>query len=319
MTINRAIAIFALLSAAAPAAFGQSLVKTAALAQDQIGFVKSAMGITTRISFSETVKEIVCGDLYDPASGKGSFVVQRSDNDVFLKPVVSKGLSNLFVKTGESGEHVYSFDLTIVPVEQAYRILIVVKAAKNTSPQAQPGADAAQALTQARQQAADIVRAARQQAEQVTAQAEQRSAEAGRQAAERAEQEVALRFSRALITGLREAKIGNVRVFAKRAAITLDPRVLTFDGKTYLRYTIQNKASEELAYNALSLETGAGDNRRAVEVRMAQNKSDNRLKPGEMVTGVLVFDQAQVPYLDRLTLYLRGEENAEIARVVISQ
>jgi len=312
--MKRAVAIFALLIAAAPVTFAQSLIKTVTLAQDQIGFVKSATGITTRISFSEVVKEVVCGDLYDPASGKGSFVVQRSDNDVYLKPVVNKGLSNLFVKTGESGEHVYSFDLTIVPVEQAYRVLMVVKPAKSTSSQAQPKADAAKA----EQQAADIIRAAHQQAEQITAQAEKRSTETYRQSAERAEQEVAHRFSRALILGLRETKIGNVRVFAKGAAITIDPRVLTLDGKAYLRYTIQNKRSEELAYNSLSLETGSGDNKKAIAVEMAQNRSDNRLKPGEMVTGVLVFDQSQAAYLDKLTLYLRGEENAEIARVVIS-
>ena len=318
MSMKRAVAIFALLIAAAPVAFAQSLIKTVSLSQDQIGFVKSAMGITTRISFSEVVKEVVCGDLYDPASGKGSFVVQRSDNDVYLKPVVNKGLSNLFVKTGESGEHVYSFDLTVVPVEQAYRVLMIVKPAKNTSSQAQPKADAAKVEAKAEQQAADIIRAARQQAEQITAQAEQRSTEINRLSAERAEQEVARRFSHALILGLRETKIGNVRVFVKGAAITIDPRVLTFDGKSYLRYTIQNKRSEELAYNSLSLETGSGDNRKAIAVEMAQNRSDNRLKPGEMVTGVLVFDQSQAAYLDKLTLYLRGEENAEIARVVIS-
>ena len=55
MTMKRAVAIFALLIAAAPVAFAQSLIKTVSLAQDQIGFVKSAMGITTRISFSEAL------------------------------------------------------------------------------------------------------------------------------------------------------------------------------------------------------------------------------------------------------------------------
>ncbi|HKP87351.1 MAG TPA: TrbG/VirB9 family P-type conjugative transfer protein [Blastocatellia bacterium] len=314
MKIKRAIAISALLLAAAPIAPAQSLIKTATLAPDQIGLVKSAMGITTRISFPETVKEVVCGDLYDPASGKGSFVVQRSENDVYLKPVVSKALSNLFVRTGENGDHVYSFDLTVVPVEQAYRIFFV-KSATIKSPQAQPSAEAAKSASQAE----EIIRAARQQAEQITAQAQQRAAETNQQAANRADHEVALRFSRALILGLRETKIGNARTFARGATIALDPRAYAFDGKVYLRYTIQNSRSDDFVYSTLSLETGSGGDRKTIAIEVTQSRTDNRITPGQTVTGVIVFDQKEAPQLDKLTLYLRGEENAEIGRVVISR
>jgi len=319
MTIKRSIAIFALLLAAAPPLAAQSLIKTAALAPDQIGLVKSAMGITTRISFPETVKEIVCGDLYDPASGKGTFVVQRSENDVYLKPVVSKGLSNLFVRTGENGEHVYSFDLTIVPVEQAFRVFFVKSAASAPLQGPRGGQRESFDAAKAANQAEEIIRAARQQGEQLIAEAEQRAAETNRQAADRADREVSARFSRALILGLRETKIAGARAFAKGATITLDPRAYTFDGKTYLRYTIQNKGNDNLVYNTLSLETGSGDNKKTIAIEVTQSRSDNKIMPGQTITGVLVFDQKEVPQLDRLTLYLRGEENVEIGRVVISQ
>src|SRR5918999_1372662 len=116
------------LMALASTARAQTQITTITLGPSQIGSVKTTPGITTRITFSEPGKEIICGDLYDPASGKGSFVVQRSDNDVFLKPVVPKGLSNLFVKTGERGENVYSLDLLIVPTAEAYRMVTVVSA-----------------------------------------------------------------------------------------------------------------------------------------------------------------------------------------------
>lgn len=109
-------------------ATAQSSVIDFTLKPNQIGQVKTGERITTRIIFPGPVKEIICGDLYDPASGKGSFVIQGSDNDIFVKPVVRKGASNMFVKVGENGEHVYNFDLSIVPTEQAYRVINVINA-----------------------------------------------------------------------------------------------------------------------------------------------------------------------------------------------
>lgn len=101
------------------------------LGGDQIGTVKTAEKLSTRISFCEPVKEIICGDLYDATSGTGSFVVQRIDNDVFIKPVAPKGESNMFVKAGDRGEHTYNFALVIVPSDQAYLIVKVTYAPEN--------------------------------------------------------------------------------------------------------------------------------------------------------------------------------------------
>lgn len=113
-----------------PGASPHTPITTITLGADQIGIVKTAQGITTRIVFPEKVTESICGDLYDPASGKGTFVVQNSGSDVFVKPIAAKGMSNLFVIIGDgSNKHIYSFDLNVVKGAQAHRVVNVINAA----------------------------------------------------------------------------------------------------------------------------------------------------------------------------------------------
>ncbi len=187
----------------------QSPVVTLPLNSDQIGLVRTAVQITTRVSFSEPVAEIICGDLYDAGSGKGTFVVQRSGtadkpgNDVFIKPVVPKGQSNMFVRTGD-GRHTYNFDLKIVAPEQAHRVVNVTDAMptapanppteKNNTQPADPAPDTvktapcpdadrikSEAEQAARVKADEITRNARQQADRIIGEAETKLAEANRQ------------------------------------------------------------------------------------------------------------------------------------------
>jgi TonB family protein len=106
----------------------QTPVLTVNLAEDDVAVVRTALGITTRLVFSEEVREIVCGDLFDPESGRGGFVIQQIGNDVYLKPVIPKGTSNLFVKTGAGQLFTFNFDLTIGKVDDAYRIVNVTRA-----------------------------------------------------------------------------------------------------------------------------------------------------------------------------------------------
>jgi TonB family protein len=108
-------------------------VITIRLGPDQIGVVKTGEKLSTRLSFREPIKEVICGDLYDPSSGTGSFVIQRIDNDVFIKPVAPKGKSNMFVKTGEKGEYTYNFSLEIVPPDQAYLIVKVINTSESAN------------------------------------------------------------------------------------------------------------------------------------------------------------------------------------------
>jgi hypothetical protein len=310
---------FALLSSllVAQGASAQSPITTLFLEADQIGLVKTGQGITTRISFPRPVSEIVCGDLYDPGSGKGSFVVQRSGNDVFLKPVVSKAYSNLFVKTGESGAHVYNFDLTVVSASEAHRVVNV------TGPAAQPDAairgaeDPGSILTKAQQQVDEMIASAKQQASRIVAEADQRAADSDREAASRAASELERRIVRALMLGLREARISAQHVIARGVAISFDKRLLTFDDKSYIRFTMQNTGDADFVFKSISLEKVTADKREVLPVEVNLTKSETALKPTETVTVILSFDARLIGERERLTLYIRGEGDTELARSVM--
>lgn len=326
--------------AASRFALGQSAVSTLTLGNDRIGEIKTAQGITTMIRFSEAVQEIICGDLYDAGTGKGTFVVQRSGtnerpgNEVFIKPVSSKGASNMFVKT--DGKHTYSFDLTIVGAAQAHRMVNVADAAppanpsaqaseaRDPEPEKQPAPDferlKAEAEQQARQKAAEILRNAQQQADRKITEADAKLAEAERLAPQRAAQEVEHRFMQALMLGLHETKVSNTRaIAAKKVVITIDQRILQFDEKAYLRYTIQNTGDKDFAFTAVSLEVTDGKDAKPLTAVVNQSKKENLLTPGESLTGVIVFDPKQVEAKQRLTLFVRGEDSLELAHVTIQQ
>jgi hypothetical protein len=336
------VIVVCLLANAEPA-FGQSPIVTLQLGPDQIGVVKTSVGITTRITFSEPVADIICGDLYNPADGKGTFVVQRSGstekpgNDVYVKPVASKGQSNMFVKTGD-GRHTYNFDLTIGPPTMAHRVVNVTDAAppaattpnstsnsNSTSESAKPApcpdADRirADAEEQGRRKADEVIRNARQQADRITGEAEAKLADAGRQSSERIGQESGRRFLQALLLGLREVKIANPKATTKKKIIvTLDPsRVLVFGERAYIRYTIQNAGSEDFSFTSLTLEAGQGAETRPLTIEVVQNKPENKLAANETLTGVIVFDPKQVESKDKLTFYLRAEDHLEIAHVTV--
>src|SRR5262249_37345570 len=319
----------------------QSLVTTLTLGPDQIGLVRTAQGITTRITFSEPVIEIVCGDLYDASSGKGSFVVQRSGtsekpgNDVFIKPIAAKGMSNLFVTTGDAHHRTFNFDLKIVPADQAHRVVNVIDATPRTTPpdpgpggggdprssepdkpKPQPDFERlkAQAEEQARQKAGEIIHNAQQQADRKVAEAEAtlRDAVAG------GDRETEARFVKAMMLGIREQRIEKPKTAARKATLSLDPRVLTFDDKCYIRYTIQNSASEDFSFGSIALEAD-GDKTRPLTVDVSQSKTENKLAKDETLQGVIVFDAKLVGPKDRVTLYIRSEDGSEIARIVVIQ
>src|SRR5215813_9955158 len=169
MRFSAPVFLAALVLASAVGVRAQSQIVTVTVGPNQIGQVKTTQGITTRMTFPEAVRDIICGDLYDPTTGKGSFVIQRIDNDVFLKPVVPKGLSNLFIKTGEKGEHTYSFDLLVVSLEQAHRVVNVspASAAVPSLALGNSSEDPTKVVSNAQQLADDTIRNARLQADRI--------------------------------------------------------------------------------------------------------------------------------------------------------
>ena len=126
------------------------------------------------------------------------------------------------------------------------------------------------------------------------------------------------RFLQALMLGLREARIANPKVTTKKKIIvTLDPRVLLFDEKAYIRYTIQNAGSEDFGFTALTLETGIGGDAKPLAIEVVQNKPENKLAANETLTGVIVFDPKLVDPKDKLTFYVRAEDRLEITHVTV--
>jgi vacuolar-type H+-ATPase subunit H len=242
-------------------------------------------------------------------------------------------MSNMFVKTGDDGKHTYNFDLEIVAVAQAHRIVNVTLAVPQSPPPAEPPAatgapdsvstkaDLEKLRTQieadARQEADEIIRKARQQAGRITTEAEEKVMDMEKQAIARGAQATEDRFVQALMLGLREVKINDPRTSVKKIVVQIEPRVLTFDERSFLRYTITNNSEAEFLFRGISLEVVSGRETTPINIRVVQSKADNRLEPGETLNGVIVFDSKRVPPKDRLALFLRGEDRAEIARVVI--
>jgi vacuolar-type H+-ATPase subunit H len=305
------------------------------LGAEQIGTVKTAVSITTKISFPDKVSTVICGDLYDGQTGKGTFVIQQSDNDVFIKPIAPKGQSNMFVKVGD-GKKTYNFDLVVVAFNQAHRVINVLDPAG--SPVALPDppttngsnttkqpcftdADLEKRKTdieQAAQLKADeILRKAREDAMRITNEAETRAAENERQLSSRGSQEVERRFIQALLGGIQRAEVKTLRVEARKIVFMVDPNLYTIEGKSYLRYTIQNAGDRDFAYTAVALEAGTAKVMQPITVELNQSKAQNMLAPTETLSGVIAFDPKLVSGKDRIMLYLRGEEGLEIARLMI--
>ena len=178
----------------------------------------------------------------------------------------------------------------------------------------------AEAEQQARQKAAEILRTAQQQADRKIAEADARIAEADKLAPQRADQEIERRFMQALMLGVREIRVNNTKVTtAKKTVITVDPRVLLFNDKAYLRYMIQNTGDKDFAFTSLSLEVADVKGSKPLIAEVNQSKTVNSLPPGEALTGVIVFDPKQVAAKQKLTLFVRGDDSTELAHLTIQE
>jgi hypothetical protein len=306
------------------------------LGPEQIGTVKTAASITTKISFPDKVTSVICGDLYDGQSGKGTFVIQQSDNDVFIKPIALKGQSNMFVKVGDS-KKTYNFDLLVVPFNQAHRVINVLDPRAETGSSANPAATngnltvgkepciseadlekrKAEIEQAAQLKADDLIRKARENATRIINEAETRAAETERQSSSRGPQEVERRFIQAMIGGVQRAEVKTTRAEIKKIVVMLDANMFTFDGKSYLRYTIQNAGDKDFVFTAIALEAGSLKATQPVPVELTQSKPENALAPTETLSGVIAFDAKLITAKDRIMLFVRGEANLEIARLIV--
>ena len=124
------IAMFAALASTAQNKPSDGVVNFV-LAENQFATILTAKGYVTRLALPEKAEAAICGDLYDPQTGIGSFVVNNSGNDVFIKASGTKGASNLFVKTAN---FTFNFYLNTVPDSQAHRVVTVRQAKPGEEP-----------------------------------------------------------------------------------------------------------------------------------------------------------------------------------------
>ncbi|MEW6129406.1 MAG: hypothetical protein AB1757_20365 [Acidobacteriota bacterium] len=338
-----AVKLFSLVFALLPLALNAqaqdaSGIASVTLGPEQIGKIRTSLSISTRIAFQRNIKEIVCGDLY--VDGRGTYVIQRGgangepSNDFFIKPVnQSRTVSNMFVRTDDG--HVYNFDLTVVAKpEQAHRTVNVYdpKPTTPTSPNNNPAAannpenapcpneadikkKESEMLQGAQTKADDIVRRAREQANQIIIDAEAQRAEMNRDNTQRGSQEAEARFRQGVMAGIQITGVKNSSATFDKIKVLLDSQMLSFDGKYYLRYIIQNLKSGEFAFGSISLEAGAS--KQTIPVELTQSKQENSLASAESLTGVLVFDQKMVAPKDKLFFVIRGTDDTEIGRINI--
>lgn len=252
------------------ASASETAVVRVASGGETISTIRTARGVTTMVSLPEEAKEAICGDLFDPQSGQGGFVIQRSGKDIFLKPLRGAGQSNLFVKTERA---TYAFELTVVPVPHAMRIVYVDVAAPLKSVEAER-----ERLSRERDQLnADRTALAKERTAMI-AELERRRERLGESAEANARDLV-----EATIIDAFKAEDSVVRLARKTGRsgsleVEFGDALLVVGGRAYLRCTLKNRTRQSLVIASALLDSGA--------------KADLHLtiSAGGSAMGLLVFD-----------------------------
>ncbi len=273
----RSAAIGLLVVAMAPTAAGAGVRERARAAPlrpvrvvsggDEIPVLLVARGITTMLSLPDEAREALCGDLFDPSTGAGGYVVQRSGRDLFVKPLRAAGPSNLFVKTGNA---TFSFELRVVDTASAMRIVNVETANRDA---VRPGCDELIAAERTRL-ATDRSELEKTRAAMETDLAARRSAiEAeSRSRAEALAREWVARASVVRVTR-RDTRTGTL-------ALSLAPYAVRAGGRTYLECSIRNTGSAPVVIAAAEL-SGSGRSRAELA---------DVVPPGAAIRRMLEFD-----------------------------
>ena len=293
VTVVLLAAVGAVLALLAPSAIAGTRPRADAVVRvsaggERIAAIRTSRGVTTMLSLPSEAKEAVCGDLYDPQTGNGCFVIQRSGRDLFLKPLKATGDTNLFVKTDAT---TYAFDLVVVPAERAMRIVFVDTAAPDRAlsiAREQLGRDRA-ALDAERAQLA-------REREAATAELDRMRTGIGEEVRARAET-VAREW---LVDGVVRA-VPVVRRTARGRdgfEITLGEAAWQIRERTMLRCTIRNRGSKPVVVSTAEL---SGGSRRTTEVHTVA-------PAGAEVSVALCFEGAPGPGGEVRLLDAEGKE-----------
>jgi type IV secretory pathway VirB9-like protein len=275
---------------------------------DTIVTIRTAQSVITRVALPEEAKQAICGDLFDPGTSTGSFVIDKSGTDVYIKPMNAKGQTNLFVKT-ESGT--YNFDLVVVPAAQAHRVVNVNLPAYEKQIE-ESRKKARQEMEQERetmrgelQQEFDDRRRELEKESAAALAAEQRKlrADTDRKVSDLA----ARRFADTVMQGLTPVSLRERRAeFDPQTEVQLE-EAYVIEGKVYVRYRVANKAPEDLTYLEPRIVIRGPEKDRPVAATVISSRGDFVVPGGEAGVGVMVFERPELERGERVVFVLRVE------------
>ncbi|MCC6745272.1 MAG: TrbG/VirB9 family P-type conjugative transfer protein [Acidobacteria bacterium] len=275
---------------------------------DSIVTIKTAQNVVTRVALPAEAKQAICGDVFDAASGTGTFVIDRSGNDVFIKPLATKGQTNLFIKTERE---VYNFDLTVVTAAQAYRVVNV-----NLPPYERQIAEqkAAAARDIARDRAAMesemAGKLADRKRELEQANEETLASERGKLRAEtdRRSTDLAMRrIADGVMQGFTTVAFREKRGQLDQLDVVVDDAGYVFEGRLYVKYRITNRGTGEATYADPKVYVRTGEEDRPVASVTISARGDFKVPAGQTVTGVVVFERITLERGERLLFVVRGQ------------
>lgn len=274
---------------------------------DSIVTIKTAQNVVTRVALPAEAKQAICGDVFDAASGTGTFVIDRSGNDVFIKPLATKGQTNLFIKTEKE---VYNFDLTVVTTAQAYRVVNV-----NLPPYERQIAE--QKATAAREIARDRAameaeisgKLADRQRELELSNSDLLASERAKLRAEtdrRATDLAMRRVADGVMQGFTTVPLRDKRGQIDQLDVAVDDAAYVFEGRLYVRYRVTNRGTAEATYSEPKVYVRAGETDRAIVSSAISGRGDFKVPAGQTVSGVIVFERVTLERGERLLLVVRG-------------
>jgi hypothetical protein len=274
---------------------------------DTITTLKTAQNLITRIAFPGEAKQAICGDLFDPATNTGSFVIDHNGSDVFIKPVTAKGQTNLFVKTDAT---TYNFDLVVVPAPQAYRVVNINLPSYQKQIDDQKAAAArelAQEKTdlenQMEQKLADRQRELEQQeATDLANEQKKLRADADHRAADMATR----RFVDGILQGFTTVSLHEHHGQSDQVDVAVDDDAYVFEGRLYVRFRMENRTEHELTYQEPRVLI-QGDKDRPVTATFFTSRGDYKIPANQSAGVVAVFERPSLEKGERVILFVRGD------------
>src|SRR5262249_56200721 len=122
-----------------------------------------------------------------------------------------------------------------------------------------------------------IVKKARRGAEGVSGKADAQAADILKQASQNVQKQMEQSFADALLAGVGEVTAGHVKAVSRSIRISIGRRLFTFNGKSYMQFSIQNNSAVDFTYTAVSVQITSGDETKAIPFDVFQTKSENKV------------------------------------------